>query len=88
VRLRAARLNKGHSVHLAAGLARVSPALFALAERGRYVLSVSQARRIATALGVDVGEVEELAAAVDGDEEAGETAKKNPSLVAARAVTG
>lgn len=75
MRLRTARLNKGHSVHLAAGLAGVSPMLWSLAERARYVPSGSQARRMATALGVDVREVEELAAAaVDGD--GGETAEK------------
>ena len=61
--LKEARRRAGLTQVALAGMSGVSPTLLGFSERGRYTLSVSQAQRLANAIGVDVDEVDELAAA-------------------------
>ena len=66
--LREARQAAGISQGALAGRARVSPSLLSFAENGRFRLSRAQAVKLAGVLGVKVGDVSELAEAVEGGE--------------------
>ncbi len=65
MRLAELRRERGMSLALLAGMARVSPGLLSYAEKGRYQLSSGQARKLADVLHVEPADVEELRDAVD-----------------------
>jgi transcriptional regulator with XRE-family HTH domain len=67
MRLKDARRERGLTQGHLAGKARVSTHLLVYAERGRFVLSPDQAGRIAEALDMTTGDVDELRTALSFD---------------------